>query len=374
MRSIRSSTQGLVFARSEDTVQAIVRKMAEHALLSVPVLLEKDDPRASDASERWPHVIGKPAVLGFVDVKSLLSRFIEFRRERHKQNEGWKKSIGEDEEDFMDTEETARELEEMAASEQFLNLKVAEVVGKDGLVLSHLQENTNLFQVVQEGFFQCNQNGKRAIHRLAVFNAEGEIFQMVSQSDILRFILRHGMGGIQETMEQDIDSQGLAKKSGLVVVPENLIVIECFAHMIRKDVSGVGVVNGTGALVGNLSASDLRCILPEHFGVLAMPVVEFLSLLYEDADVADISGEGDTSGTHPFFDSSRENVGYKGSPLVTCTAKSSLKEVMQKMCDGHVHRVYVISSSGKPEGVITVTDVLHLFVSKERIFFEGASA
>ncbi len=35
---------------------------------------------------------------------------------------------------------------------------------------------------------------------------------------------------------------------------------------------------GHGALVGNLSVSDLRGILPEHFSVLAQPVMTFLEM------------------------------------------------------------------------------------------------
>jgi len=49
-------------------------------------------------------------------------------------------------------------------------------------------------------------------------------------------------------------------------------------------VSGVGVTDHDGEeLIANLSASDLRRIQPEHFGMLGLPVAELLALLHGGA-------------------------------------------------------------------------------------------
>ena len=50
--------------------------------------------------------------------------------------------------------------------------------------------------------------------------------------------------------------------------------------MREKRVSGVGVLDDREGLIANLSASDLRCIQPEHFGILGLPAAEFLALLH----------------------------------------------------------------------------------------------
>lgn len=42
----------------------------------------------------------------------------------------------------------------------------------------------------------------------------------------------------------------------------------------------MGVLDDNQDLIANLSASDLRCIQPEHFGMLGLPVAEFLALLH----------------------------------------------------------------------------------------------
>jgi 5'-AMP-activated protein kinase regulatory gamma subunit len=50
--------------------------------------------------------------------------------------------------------------------------------------------------------------------------------------------------------------------------------------MCHEQVSGVGVLDKAQGLIANLSASDLRGVTPEHFGMLGLPVAEFLALLH----------------------------------------------------------------------------------------------
>lgn len=45
---------------------------------------------------------------------------------------------------------------------------------------------------------------------------------------------------------------------------------------VARQVSGAPVVSDSGQLIANLSISDLRALTSEHFGVLALPVAEFL--------------------------------------------------------------------------------------------------
>jgi CBS domain-containing protein len=50
-------------------------------------------------------------------------------------------------------------------------------------------------------------------------------------------------------------------------------------RMMREfDVSGVAVVDHDGRLLGNFSMSELRSIMVEHLGALALPIVDFLEL------------------------------------------------------------------------------------------------
>tara|TARA_B100000475_G_scaffold117244_1_gene85482 strand:- start:46 stop:249 length:204 start_codon:yes stop_codon:yes gene_type:complete len=52
------------------------------------------------------------------------------------------------------------------------------------------------------------------------------------------------------------------------------------ARMCHEQVSGVGVLDKAQGLIANLSASDLRGVTPEHFGMLGLAVAEFLALLH----------------------------------------------------------------------------------------------
>lgn len=48
-------------------------------------------------------------------------------------------------------------------------------------------------------------------------------------------------------------------------------------------VSGAPVVSDAGELIANLSISDLRALTSEHFGVMALPVAEFLAVEHQTA-------------------------------------------------------------------------------------------
>ncbi len=134
--------------------------------------------------------------------------------------------------------------------------------------------------------------------------------------------------------------------------------------------------------MANLSTSDLRGIQPEHLGVLALPVAEFLALLHgttylgyaakhsqqvsraSSASLARRTAARDLpiamtpsccvgasrrpQAEHAFFAASRGTSAPSGPgaasdsvPLITCTRASTLQQVLALMADHAVHRVRV---------------------------------
>ena len=53
---------------------------------------------------------------------------------------------------------------------------------------------------------------------------------------------------------------------------------EAIVMMREHDISGIAVVESSGRLIGNFSMSEMRSVMAEHFGSLALPVCEFLAL------------------------------------------------------------------------------------------------
>ena len=150
------------------------------------------------------------------------------------------------------------------------------------------------------------------------------------------------------------------KKKKLVAVPPMTPAIEAFARMCEERVSGVGVLDDRGSLIANLSVSDVRCIQPEHFGILGLPAAEFLALLH-GTSYAGFSGAGTPPdvASNPFFAKMNEGGFRKTGPyLVTATPETTFRELLRSFLTHGVHRVYVCEENNKPVDVVTLTDAL----------------
>jgi CBS-domain-containing membrane protein len=63
---------------------------------------------------------------------------------------------------------------------------------------------------------------------------------------------------------------------GVITVPATCSAFEAIVTMRSKSISAVAVVDEEGCLLGNFSTSQMRTIMSEEFGALALPVSEFL--------------------------------------------------------------------------------------------------
>jgi CBS domain-containing protein len=126
-------------------------------------------------------------------------------------------------------------------------------------------------------------------HRLAVFETDEardamRVVAIFSQLDMIRFLSRR-VDAIGTLADATLSQLGLVsrKHNGVVTAPWDRPALECFKLMRDRDVSAVGVVDQTGELVANLSASDLRRLDARSFRLLALPVAEFISRRKGDA-------------------------------------------------------------------------------------------
>ena len=126
-------------------------------------------------------------------------------------------------------------------------------------------------------------------HRLAVFETDEardamRVVAIFSQLDMIRFLSRR-VDAIGTLADATLAQLGLVsrKHNGVVTAAWDRPALECFKLMRDRDVSAVGVVDQTGELVANLSASDLRRLDARSFRLLALPVAEFISRRKGDA-------------------------------------------------------------------------------------------
>ena len=155
------------------------------------------------------------------------------------------------------------------------------------------------------------------------------VTHLISHTDILRFIHRHStqLGPVYKSTLQEL---GFARK-GVVCVPADMPTINAFATMLREKVGSVGVVAPGKGLIGNLSASDLRGIQVEHFGLLALSVKQFL-----EAQVRRSLLPASKPGTNNYGVKGKEAL--KDIRLYRCYPDTPLCEVIEVMISNHIHR------------------------------------
>jgi len=173
------------------------------------------------------------------------------------------------------------------------------------------------------------------VHRVPVIDAGGELVSLLSQSRVTSYLSDHLL------------KFAVAKKSvgelhlglqNVVCVNLNDLTVSAFNSMRKNRVSGVGVVDAAGVLVGVLSVTDLRSVGYDDqlFKRLYTTVGEFIKVAHS------------------------HNVS-KPKKVITVTSKNTVGEVFDRFTEYGIHRLYVVDQANKPVGVISLGDVIKLF-------------
>jgi len=217
---------------------------------------------------------------------------------------------------------------------EFLLKDMIPALGEDeaGLVQT-VYQHTNLSSVME--WFTLG------VHRVLVQNAQGTTDKpsgsIVSQSDVVRFLLHHDKdlsADADRTLEEhgllDADVPSIGPKK-LITIDSSKTALEGFQMLFTARTSAVGVVDSDNKLLGNLSASDLRGVKSgEVEQLLSLPIADFLQ--------------------------SQSRV-----PLTTCSPSSTLRQVIRLLVENRIHRVWVVDAENHVVGLITLTDILCKF-------------
>ncbi|KAG2452837.1 hypothetical protein HYH02_002183 [Chlamydomonas schloesseri] len=401
--------QNVVFLEHNSSVGHALQVLAKRHILSAPLVILPglEDMEGADADG----AAAPPQLIGWVTVESILRAFLQQMEEKHGKLPR-----------NMLLLMTQLEKEGPAFAEKAL---ITVAGSEDRGLMFQVNSDVPLLEAIRESFVPT---GKAAAHRLAVFDASGAITAVVSQLDVIRYLREHLelLGALADVTVAELGWAAPGARP-LVAVEASLPALLAYERMARAGVSGAPVVadseaavgsgggNGSGAMIANLSMSDLRNIQTQHLGILALPVGEFLALLHNTSYLG-YSQRTSTQAAHPFFASGPPTalppggprVSAPGSPplgggpgpgarrtsaaggaapmdtgagggeggeeeaesvirMLTCNGASTLREVLAIMVDNRVHRVYV-AAAGQPAGgplvvpvgVITPTDILRL--------------
>ena len=179
---------------------------------------------------------------------------------------------------------------------------------------------------------------------------------VVSQSDVVK-LLADNPAVLGEGASATLEELGL-DVGAAVTVPATTRVLEAFGHMARDHKSSLGVTDpATGAVIGNLSASEIRGLAADQFHLLLLPVGEFILVRHNQAPVPAPSEVKSVPAREDW------TAALKGVPLVSVTPAATFSEVLQLLATKHLHRVYVVDDVNKEVSIVTLTDVLRI-VSK----------
>eukprot|EP01126_Amoeba_proteus_P018493 TRINITY_DN1944_c0_g1_i1.p1 TRINITY_DN1944_c0_g1~~TRINITY_DN1944_c0_g1_i1.p1 ORF type:complete len:224 (-),score=34.67 TRINITY_DN1944_c0_g1_i1:298-969(-) len=190
----------------------------------------------------------------------------------------------------------------------------------------YIDENTSLAKLI--GTFKDPHNYLR-LHRVAVTNADGDVINVISQSDIISFVYRN-----LDRFPPWKKNLNLGSMSGLIRSPIMVRVdspfYETLEVLCKNKISGLALVDEEFKLCGNISASDLRGLNPLAFDFFSGSTLQFLC-----------------KGTDS-----------KLKVTQALEMSNTFEETIRVLAEQKIHRVYITSDKGYPVGFVTLIDVI----------------
>lgn len=263
-------TQHVVTIKDNASVDQTLRVLAAHRILSAPVVsatsLDQEHSETVEPQDRIKDVVG------FIDIRDILSSFLaEIDLAGLREAKMLKRMRILEEQGQRFATKSIRDLKSLGSDGWFYN--------KEGASATCLSE------IIHDGFLHPRETKKQVfggtrsrqvVHRLALFDADGQLTHIVSQSDVIKFI-NDKLEALGPASDASVADLGFVRGSVVTVRPETP-ALDAMMLMEARSISAVAVVNANGSIIGNFSISELRTIMAEHFGSLALPVGEFLAL------------------------------------------------------------------------------------------------
>ena len=203
-------------------------------------------------------------------------------------------------------------------------------------------------------------------HRVAVVQPVGtvlSVMHVVSQTDMMRFLLAHA-DSLKALMSRTVADLGLVyigrgQPKGVLCIGGSEPALDAFGAMMAAGMPCLGIVRDQGdgdddVLVANLSASDLRVVLPDRWGVLAQPVHRMLEMECAGGTARHVASHGGDS------------VSPQRRGVVSVSPTSTLHDTLALLVHSKLHHVFVIEPhERRPLAVISTSDILRAVLARE---------
>ncbi|KAJ9534800.1 hypothetical protein QJQ45_017234, partial [Haematococcus lacustris] len=264
----RGTKNSVIMLEHSQTVASALKVLAAHRILSAPMVVSPglEDMEEMGDGEATPG----PSLIGWVDITDILRSLLD---QLHTKRGAALPTA------MLALMSDLESVSPAFSSRSLISLKG----GEDKSLVYQGEMGAPLLATIRDCFLNNAGQSGRVVHRLAVFDAQGQIHAVLSQLDVVSYLAAHPelLGPAAQC--------SLAQLGLLPSGPGHVVCLEphvptllSLEKLLAAGVSGGAVVaaDGSGALIANLSISDLRCIQPDQLGVLALPVAEFLAVLH----------------------------------------------------------------------------------------------
>jgi CBS domain-containing protein len=197
--------------------------------------------------------------------------------------------------------------------------------GRNPFCLVHGEES--LSDVVQQYF--------KGIHRIAITDDSGDVVGVVSQWTIANYLATVPTDDKEwiPSLRESVCKTDYSKNP--ICCDKSKSTLEAFMLMNENKLSCIGITGENGTLCGVLSSSDLKGfqLFLDDFSDLLQPVDQFLNTI-------------------------RRKQGRRENFAVTVSPDTTVKEVIEKLNEEIIHRVFIVDEQYKPIGVFSLSDLM----------------
>ncbi|EGC35571.1 hypothetical protein DICPUDRAFT_78725 [Dictyostelium purpureum] len=297
--SIKTRDEIIFSCERTDNLTKVFKGLIERGFLSVPVFQQTD-------KKKW---------YGFIDLLDIVRHVTtHFGKE--------KMSI---EQDFWKLSEE---------EEKFKTLTVNDDIHTPNQIdLTQITQNYSLFSAFE--IFARDP----MVHRIPILDnmVNRHLVSILTQSQLIKFVYENLplLGSKKDLLVKNMTGISMGN---VITVESSTLAIDAFKILENKDVNGIAVVDGNGALIDNLSARDLKAIATDgaFFWKLYKPVEEFLGYLKTDS------------------------VTVRPRHAQFILESDTFETALTKIFTNSIHRLFIVDSleTKKPIGVISLSDLL----------------
>jgi len=286
------------------TIERALSRINAHSIRSLPVV-DKDK-----------------IVIGLIDIMDII------------------KSIAESLKTMGDIHQITEVLQQQTgkARNDFMTKSIGSLIGeKKGFVASNqvsLMDTVRyMVELEQERFMIVDRQVTGYVAKFT--EPEQSLDGLVTQADVIRFLAQNASLLRQEPLFQiTLAELGLGKRAPLIV-SQHEIASKAFIEMYEKKSDFAAVVDDSGRLIANISASDLKGLNRSNCVSLSQTLDQFVNRDWKR--------------------------GWWAKPITVELTDPLFFIVFQFVASG-VHRLYIVDNDGKPIGEVNHRDVLRMLL------------